>query len=1347
MKTGLKLSVLAAATALALLSIQCTPPEPTPPAPPTPPAKPEQAQYGTPVPPPPLPPAVQDEARRAHEQSALLAIADLKSLLSGREYDKARRQAAGAAKEYADTLVAAEFAPLLKQAEEGAAAADRERAQAANATEAERAARHARFVEARDAGIAAMDKPDYPAAVESFQKALREEADPDTSDMLQQAANLVGKPRLGVAEFAVTGDVGIPDVGKTVPELLIGRFDPQRFQLVERARLESVFGEQGLSVAQILENPAVLRVKKLGAVRYLVVGTVSRLGTLAVSARLVDAATGDVIQTADVAANDTLELQNSLADVAAILQMTNEEKAGYLALRQRQLDAMATESAAAQAAAEAQRQAELEAERQRIDRQEAEAFQRMQHERDAMVALADVKALLARGDYSAARHAARWAVRLFSDTSAARELGDLGALAATRYQQQLDQQRNAAEWARIQAEQAARHQRFLQFRDQGMAAIGASDLLAAMGAFQSALAEEDDPDVRALLDQMARQMQRPGIAVLDFDVRGDIGMPPREAGRTLAALLLRQFGREDNRYRLVEREELLAVLARLGLRMDDLCRDPLQPRMRPMRTVVRYIVIGIASHGSINMSATMVDLNVGRVVQTAEFSAENAHALPRALADMSKVLKMSDEEKHAFVDQQAFADWMARGDAAGAAARWEESLDAYRKAYRIRNAPEVLTRMTDTAKRVEDLKGVRRDYDAAMAAADAAGRAGDWDKTTDAYRKALSLMATPEAKTGLENARKKLLDVAHDRRKLHDKAMADGEAFAQRGEWPHALDAYQQAVEAEPSDNAKAGVALAKGKIAEQQQAGRKSYLDAMDGAKGAIQAGDWQKALDAFARAAAVENTPEAANGIATARRKLAEAQSNTKLYDAAMADAKAAGLAGDWQKALDAYTRASGIASTADAQAGAAMAKKHLAELQQHEQNKLHDDAMADAAGHVRTGQWQEALDAYRKAYGLQKTKEAMAGITNATKMLNDAQYNKKQYDKALADAAASAQAGDWQKALHAYQQAAAIDGTAEAKAGAALAGKKLAETAAADTKKEYARLARDGDAAARAGDWQKALDAYAKAAAIENTPEMQADIANAKKKLADAQSNKRQYDKAMADAAAAAQAGDWQKALHAYQQAAAIDGTAEAKAGIALAGKKLADAAAGADTKKQADAAAAAEAKKKLADAAAAEAKRQADAAAAAEAKKKLADAAAETKKQADATAAADAKKKLADAAAAETKKQADAAAAAADKKKLYEKAVADAKVAVAAQDWQRAADTWQKILDTDKADEAAKAGLAQAHEKLYDKAMAEAKAAVTAEQWQKALDAFSKAYDLKKTDEAKAGVALAKKKLGQ
>lgn len=159
----------------------------------------------------------------------------------------------------------------------------------------------------------------------------------------------VHRPRIAVADFKVVGDVGIQDAGKAVAELLLTRFSTEKYQLVERSHLATLLKEQKLTMAEIVSNPALLKGGKLKGVKYLVLGSVVRLGNLAISARLVDVHSGDIAQTADSSAEDALGLQVSLAEVAKVLQMTGKEKREYVARRGRGLatDAGARRRAAA----------------------------------------------------------------------------------------------------------------------------------------------------------------------------------------------------------------------------------------------------------------------------------------------------------------------------------------------------------------------------------------------------------------------------------------------------------------------------------------------------------------------------------------------------------------------------------------------------------------------------------------------------------------------------------------------------------------------------------------------------------------------------------------------------------------------------------------------------------------------------------------------------------------------------------------------------------------------------------------------------------------------------------------
>ena len=149
---------------------------------------------------------------------------------------------------------------------------------------------------------------------------------------LQTQSATPDRPRIAVADFKVLGDVGIKDAGKVVAELLVTKFSPDRYQMVERGQLVTILNEVDLTISQVADNPALLEGRKVQGVRYLVLGSVSKLGYLEISARLVDIVDnpGDMVQTAQAKAEDARGLQDAMSELARILQMTEDEKKAYL---------------------------------------------------------------------------------------------------------------------------------------------------------------------------------------------------------------------------------------------------------------------------------------------------------------------------------------------------------------------------------------------------------------------------------------------------------------------------------------------------------------------------------------------------------------------------------------------------------------------------------------------------------------------------------------------------------------------------------------------------------------------------------------------------------------------------------------------------------------------------------------------------------------------------------------------------------------------------------------------------------------------------------------------------------
>jgi tetratricopeptide (TPR) repeat protein len=169
---------------------------------------------------------------------------------------------------------------------------------------------------------------DAVAALQEAQKAwdtpqVRQDLD-DCTLALQQR-----RDRLSVADFEVRGDVGFPDAGRTLAEELLPAFKG-RYDLVEREQLGKVVAELKLEASDLADNDGGRReVGRLAKVRYLVLGSVSRVSGLVVSARLVDVRTGLIVQTAKVAAGSPDEVLAQLPQLANVLMMTDEQKIAY----------------------------------------------------------------------------------------------------------------------------------------------------------------------------------------------------------------------------------------------------------------------------------------------------------------------------------------------------------------------------------------------------------------------------------------------------------------------------------------------------------------------------------------------------------------------------------------------------------------------------------------------------------------------------------------------------------------------------------------------------------------------------------------------------------------------------------------------------------------------------------------------------------------------------------------------------------------------------------------------------------------------------------------------------------
>ena len=136
------------------------------------------------------------------------------------------------------------------------------------------------------------------------------------------------RDNLSVADFDIRGNLGFPDAGRTIAEELLPFFK-LRFDLVERGQIGKVIQELKLEESFGDDPDQQRELARLAKVRYLVLGSVSRLSGVTVSARLVDARSGLVVQTAKIVAPTIDEAIPLLPVLAKQLLMSDEEKIAF----------------------------------------------------------------------------------------------------------------------------------------------------------------------------------------------------------------------------------------------------------------------------------------------------------------------------------------------------------------------------------------------------------------------------------------------------------------------------------------------------------------------------------------------------------------------------------------------------------------------------------------------------------------------------------------------------------------------------------------------------------------------------------------------------------------------------------------------------------------------------------------------------------------------------------------------------------------------------------------------------------------------------------------------------------
>lgn len=149
----------------------------------------------------------------------------------------------------------------------------------------------------------------------------------------------------------------------------------------------------------------------------------------------------------------------------------------------------------------------------------------------------------------------------------------------------------------------------------------------------------------ALADRTAQDR----IAILDFDVRGDLGSisVARSVARDVTAAM-------QGRFDVIDRTELTQECQELGLTLDEAFADDSAWREVAQRAKLRYLVTGqVKSSNGVSVQGRFWEVNSGLVLQTAEIQGPSPQAVERVIPQFVAMLLMTDEQRWAYEHQLA----------------------------------------------------------------------------------------------------------------------------------------------------------------------------------------------------------------------------------------------------------------------------------------------------------------------------------------------------------------------------------------------------------------------------------------------------------------------------------------------------------------------------------------------------------------------------------------------------------------------------------------------------------------------------------------------------------------------
>jgi hypothetical protein len=129
------------------------------------------------------------------------------------------------------------------------------------------------------------------------------------------------KKTVAVVEFDVRGQLNLKDAGKIVAEWLSASLlKTGRYELTERVLLGKVLAEQKLAVSGMIDEATAVAIGQIAGARILATGSITEWnGLISLTARFIDAETGQIISSADYKTKDSGSIPLKMDKVAQVL--------------------------------------------------------------------------------------------------------------------------------------------------------------------------------------------------------------------------------------------------------------------------------------------------------------------------------------------------------------------------------------------------------------------------------------------------------------------------------------------------------------------------------------------------------------------------------------------------------------------------------------------------------------------------------------------------------------------------------------------------------------------------------------------------------------------------------------------------------------------------------------------------------------------------------------------------------------------------------------------------------------------------------------------------------------------